>query len=191
MRAAYELSQKGDLFAAISQIEQLLKESPNFPPALCLLGDLFLQAGSPALAVDPLERAVDLSPEIVYSQFLLGCALGRLGNFSRAIHHLTIADRHKPDNPEIIRNLGWMKCMSGDVMDGRALLRQSIKLDPKNSLAYNDLGVSYMFTNDMRLDEAERWLRKALTLDPENAFIQSTWASFKELSAPFRKRGQK
>ena len=84
-----------------------------------------------------------------------------------------------------------MKCMSGDVDDGRKLLRQSIKLDPKNSLAYNDLGVSYMFTNDMRLDEAERWLRKALTLDPENASIQSTWASFEELSAPFRNKGQK
>ncbi len=71
---------------------------------------------------------------------------------------------------EIIRNIGWMKCMSGKVKEGRSCLRQSIKLDPKNGLAYNDLGASYMFTQDLNLQLAERWLKKALELEPNNAF---------------------
>ena len=78
--------------------------------------------------------------------------------------------------------------MSGRVREGRKLLRKSIELDPKNSLAYNDLGVSYMFTNDMKLHLAEWWLRKALELDPTNKFILNTWSSFEEVSAPFREK---
>ena len=187
MQEGFELTRKGDLFGAITKIEQLIKEFPDFPPGLCYLGDLYLQVGSPVLAIDPLEKAVAGDQQNAYSCFLLGCALGRTGNFSSAIHHLETADRLKPDNSEIIRNLGWLKCMSGEVKEGRKLLSKSIKLDPKNSLAYNDLGVSYMFTNDMKLHLAEQWLLKALKLDPGNKFIQDTWASFKELSAPLKK----
>lgn len=74
-----------------------------------------------------------------------------------------------------------MKCMSGEVKEGRAYLRQSIKLDPKNGLACNDLGASYMFTQDFNARLAEHWLKKALQLEPNSVFIQNTWKSFQEL----------
>jgi Flp pilus assembly protein TadD len=190
MRQGLELADKGDLFGAIRHTEQLIKEFPDFPPGLCLLGDLYLQVGSPALAIDPLEKAVAAAPQHPYSQFLLGCGLGRTGNFTRAIHHLLIADQLRPNNPEILRNLGWMKSMHGEVKEGRELLRKSIRLNPKNSLAYNDLGVSYMFTSDMDLRMAKRYIGKALELDPENKFIQGTWKSFQEMFHPLSRKNK-
>jgi Flp pilus assembly protein TadD len=181
MRQALDLADCGDLLGGIEKLEELTKQYSNYVPAQCFLGDLYLQIGSPMLAIEPLEKAVHASPEVPLSQYLLGCALGRLGKFERALHHLYTADRLRPNDPEILRNIGWMKCMSGDVKDGRTYLRRSIKLDPKNGLAYNDLGASYMFTRDFNARLAERWLKKALQTEPNNAFIQSTWKSFQEL----------
>jgi len=181
MQQSLDLARRGDLFRAIQQAEELTKRYPEYVPAQCLLGDLYLRIGSPMLAIEPLEKAIHTSPEYALPQYLLGCALGRLAKFERALHHLFIADRLKPNDPEILRNIGWMKCMSGEVKEGRSYLRQSIKLDPENGLAYNDLGASYMFTQDLNPRLAERWLKKALQVEPDNPFIQDTWQSFQEL----------
>ncbi|MBI4547028.1 MAG: tetratricopeptide repeat protein [Ignavibacteriae bacterium] len=140
------------------------------------------------MALDPLEKAVQIDPQHDFSQFLLGCALGRLGKFARALSHLQIADQLRPNNPEITRNIGWMMCMQGNFKEGRTLLRRAIKLYPKNALAYNDLGASYLFGEDIDIDLAERWFKKALEIDPDNAFIQSTYASFKELTRGIKKK---
>lgn len=179
---AIRLFDEGKIFEALECAEKLNREHPEFLPGLGLLGDLYLTAGSPQLAIDPLMRLVSEDPDNYNGQFLLGCALGRTRQFEQAIDHLRIANRLLPNNSEILRNLGWIKCMKGEVEDGRSLLRSSIKLNPNLGLAYNDLGVSYMFTQDMNLTEAKRWLTKALEVEPNNTFIQQTWQSFQELT---------
>lgn len=178
---AIRLFDEGKIFEALECAERLNREQPEFLPGLGLLGDLYLTAGSPQLAIDPLMRLVSEDPDNCNGQFLLGCALGRTRQFEQAIAHLRIANRLTPNNSEILRNLGWMKCMKGEVEDGRSLLRRSIKLNPNHGLAYNDLGASYFFTPDMDLTEAMRWLTKALEVEPNNTFIQQTWQSFQEV----------
>lgn len=99
MRLALELADGGDLLGGIEKIEELTRQYSNYVPAQCLLGDLYLQICSPVLAIEPLEKAVHMFPEVPLSQYLLGCALGRLGKFQRALQHLFIADRLKPNDP--------------------------------------------------------------------------------------------
>lgn len=188
MRHCLDLADRGDLFGAVQQLEELTKQHPHYAPAQCLLGDLYLRIGSPMLAIEPLEKAVHTSPEHPLPRYLLGCALGKLGEFQRALDHLFVADRLKPNDAEILRNIGWMKCMSGEVKEGRRCLRQSIKLDPTNGLAYNDLGASYMLTHDLNLQLAERWLKKTLEIEPNSVFIQNTWQSFQQLFSKFKSK---
>jgi tetratricopeptide (TPR) repeat protein len=38
------------------------------------------------------------------------------GEFDRAIEILAIANKNLPNNPEILRNLGWAHVMKGEVM---------------------------------------------------------------------------
>jgi|CXWL01.1.fsa_nt_gi Flp pilus assembly protein TadD len=113
--------------------------------------------------------------------YLLGCALGRCMKFRPAIRHLNIANTMNPNNAEIIRNIGWIRCMQDNINDGRELLKKAIKLDPSNALAYNDLGASYMFEEN--LEEAQTWLKKAVELDPEDEFIHNTAEKLEELMA--------
>lgn len=113
--------------------------------------------------------------------YLLGCAYGRTLQFRPAIRHLNIADKMNPENSEIIRNIGWIRCMQDKADTGRNLLQKAIKLDPENALAYNDLGASYLFED--QLDEAEKWIKKAVNMDPEDNFIQNTADKLEEVIA--------
>jgi tetratricopeptide (TPR) repeat protein len=113
--------------------------------------------------------------------YLLGCAYGRCMKLRPAIRHLNLADKMNPDNAEIIRNIGWIRCMQEKPDNGRKLLKKAIQLDPSNALAYNDLGASYLF--EERLDEAQEWIKKAIEMDPEDNFIRNTADKLEELIA--------
>lgn len=122
--------------------------------------------------------------------YLLGCAYGRCMKFLPAIRHLNIADKMNPKNAEIIRNIGWIRCMQDKPANGRTLLKKAIKIDPTNALAYNDLGASYLF--EEQLDEAQKWISKAMKMDPDDHFIQNTADKLEDLIAytTLLKKGQ-
>jgi tetratricopeptide (TPR) repeat protein len=113
--------------------------------------------------------------------YLLGCAYGRCLMMRPAIRHLNLADKLNPNNAEIIRNIGWIRCMQEKTDNGRNLLKKAIKLDPENALAYNDLGASYLF--EEKLDEAQVWISKAIKMDPEDNFIRNTADKLEDLLA--------
>ncbi|NIR50749.1 hypothetical protein GWO43_19375 [candidate division KSB1 bacterium] len=49
----------------------------------------------------------------------------------------------RPKDDEVLRNLGWMRCMKGEVEKGRETLQRVLKIDPENALIHNDLAASY------------------------------------------------
>ncbi len=113
--------------------------------------------------------------------FLLGCAYSKCNQFTPAIRHLNIAQEMNPENAEVVRNIGWIRCLQKKQNTGRKLLRKAISMDPQNALAYNDLGASYLFDQDF--DEAEKWIAKAKDLDPLDEMIISTSEKLEELKA--------
>ncbi len=113
--------------------------------------------------------------------FLLGCAYSKCNQFQPAIKNLNVAKAMNPENAEVIRNIGWIRCLQQKQNTGRKLLRKAISMDPENALAYNDLGASYLF--EQNFDEAEKWIKKAKKLDPEDEMIISTAEKLEELKA--------
>ena len=116
-----------------------------------------------------------------FDYYLLGCAYAKAMKFKPAVYYLNLADQINPENTEILRNLGWVKCMQEKKEIGRTLLRKAIELDPKNALAYNDLGASYMFDNNLK--NAEYWIKQARQLDPFDSFIAETEDKLNDLLA--------
>lgn len=127
------------------------------------------------------QSNTDQSNYLWVDHYLLGCAYGRTMKFRNAIRHLNLANQMNPKNAEIIRNIGWIRCIQEKKDTGRKLLRQAINLDPSNALAYNDLGASFMF--DEQFDEAEKWIDKARQIDPDDEFIIRTADKLEELRA--------
>lgn len=143
------------------------------------------------------QLRADASPEDLrhtawVDHYLLGCAYGRCLKFRHAIRHLNIADKLNPENSEIIRNMGWIRCLQKKKDTGRKLLKRAIDLDPHNALAYNDMGASYLF--EEKFDEAKKWIDEAVKIDPNDEFILKTVDKLEELTAYqvlFRKKSPK
>lgn len=113
--------------------------------------------------------------------YLLGCAYGRCMQFRQGIKQLEIANQLNPDHSEIVRNIGWIQCMNKQPIKGRKNLMRAITIDKKNALAYNDMGASYLF--DGNIEEAKKWIDKAVSLDPSDPFIKTTADKLDELKA--------
>jgi len=203
----------GEFEEAISQLLVLMNDYPDNYYVTSLLGECYLSIGEPEKAIKPLEWATKNYPKrklnslkkgsrpsekhtisvlkrmlssrenkgVWVDHYLLGCALGRCMEFKRAIVHLNKANTMSPNNSEIVRNLGWIQCMNENERTGRALLMRALSIDPQNALAHNDLGASYLFAGD--LDQAKKWIDKALALDPDDPFIVDTSDKLEELRA--------
>ena len=86
-----------------------------------------------------------------------------------------------PNVPSVVYDYA-MACEKNhqyDLME--TLLRQLIKLEPGNPNAYNALGYS-MADRNQHLDEADKLIQKANSLDPTDAFIMDSlgWVKFRE-----------
>lgn len=74
----------GDLAGALADYEQVLRRNPDQPDALWLKGTVHIQSGEPALAVDPLEKALTHRPQDAAIWNNLGVALQGAGHTERA-----------------------------------------------------------------------------------------------------------
>jgi Flp pilus assembly protein TadD len=62
----------------------------------------------------------------------------------------------------------------GKTDQGLSAMESILKINPDNADALNYIGYTWT-TRGERLDDAERLLKHALTLRPDNAFIQDSW----------------
>ena len=122
-----------------------------------------------------LRKAIELNPENANYHCLLGATLTKRERFEEAIFEFEEASRLAPNNPEILRNLGWAIFMKGDIDQGRALIERSLELDPENVLALCDLAVVLM--RGLQYQKAERLLKKAQKIEPNNPFVEKTLAA--------------
>lgn len=181
IRQAVDLARQGRVEEAIPLLEDVINEYPDYAPAYGILGSIYVEIGYPESAIELLEQAKELEPNDFKARYWLGCALGRAFQLEEGISELKAADRLKPNDDEILRNIGWMTCMSGDAEEGRKILLRSIEIDPTNALTYNDMAASYMYTNDKDFKKAEEWLKEALSIEPQHPFIRNTWENLQDM----------
>ena len=98
-----------------------------------MLGVLALEADAPARAVEHLERAVELAPNMALYFTNLGLAHGRLGAFEPSAQALSRAVELAPELAVAQRNLGLVRCDLGDFTGGIACLERAAVLEPESA----------------------------------------------------------
>ncbi len=78
-----------------------------------------------------------------------------------------------PDNPKALSVMGWIYMQVERFGVARVLMEKAASIVPMTEI-YNNLGMCEM--GCLRWDEAERWLRKALRLDPTNSAAMNNMA---------------
>ncbi len=154
----------GHIERAEKIVIRMLKEYPDHPIALSHAGDFFLHMKEAPLALPLLRRYASIAPLDSKAHFLLGVAYAKVARFWHACESLGKANALRPNDAEIIRQLGWSTGLKGEVEECRNLLLRAIALSPESPFAYADMGASYLFTGDT--EKAQAWLAKSLERDP-------------------------
>jgi tetratricopeptide (TPR) repeat protein len=182
---AIDLADQGEFRDAIELLYEVIDRHPDFENGYEMIGEYYLLNAQPDMAIRPLEIVLEMNQDNFIAHFLLGCAYGRTLLFDEALEELKIAQEMQPKDPEVLRNLGWITCMAGDLKQGRQLLLEAMKIAPQNGLIYNDLAASYLFTKSRDREKAKYWLELALKVEPDEPFIRQTYQAFCDMSKEF------
>jgi tetratricopeptide (TPR) repeat protein len=206
---------KGDLGAARGWLRQLLLVAPDEAEVRARVAALWLEARQAAdaldavgggedprlaflrgLALQQLRRwgeaasafaevpatAADLYPS---ARAALGYALGRAGRPAEAVRALKRGLAAQPQDPTMLYALGEAYDRAGQRDAALAQMRAVLAVKADHAEALNFLGYAYAERGE-RLDEAQRYIERALAVEPENGYYLDSlgWVLFKKGDYP-------
>lgn len=120
--------------------------------------------GRSALALDDYRRALERDPGLFPARLRLTEILLDKAEVREALEHLDRLGQQAPDRPEVPARLGQARLLQGRREEARPLLESAVGKMPRDVRLLIDLGKLEL--QDERPAAAERWLRRALAVDP-------------------------
>ena len=157
-------------------------------------GRNLLNHGYNAQAMKAFGRAVELAPSRFDACVTIAAILLSKDMYAESIPYFEKAiaippgSSDRPDetmdniwDSELYLSIGGAYYGMGRIEDAENAYREALKLNPKNSTAYNDWGYMYA-DNGIKLDEALKLTKRAVEMRPrEGAYVDSLgWALFKK-----------
>ncbi len=162
----------GDLAGAEAAYRLILRNHPNHPGVLQLLGVVASQGGHNGEAVELIEKSISLNPDNAAAQSNLGVVLNKLDRNVESANACRAALRLEPDNAESLYNLGNALIGTQQPALAAASYRRALKLKPDYAEAMNNLGSALMACGD--LEEAAAACRRSLELMPDTHAAHSS-----------------
>ncbi len=128
-----------------------------------------------------LKKAIEKnkkSPPQVHSMY--ASLLEENGEVGKALGVMKDAVKNYPDEAQVQFYYGTLQDKAGDKGQVVATMKEVLKLNPNHVQGMNYLAYTWAEQND-NLEEAEKMARKALDLEPKDAYIMDTlgWVLFK------------
>jgi predicted O-linked N-acetylglucosamine transferase (SPINDLY family) len=164
---AIQHHQAGRLHAAEQIYREVLRAEPNHADAIHLLGVISSQVGKHEIAIERIERAIELNRTKAAFHSNLGGAYRALHRIPEAVACYRRALELKPDYVEAHYNLGIAFKDQGNPEEAIACYRRALELKPDFAAAHNNLG--NVLRDQGKLDEAVACYRRALELKPDFA----------------------
>ncbi len=175
---------------ALVHLQAVGPESRFYTDAAIQQAGIFSQKNQPQKAIDVLESALDnldesRSAEKVKLMKFLSAFYLENKDFGKAVALLNDGLAIDPDNTEFQYELGVVFDHMGDNRKAVEQMKTVLELDPENADALNYLGYTYADAG-IKLEEAERLIRKALEKKPGNGYILDSmgWLYFKKGDYP-------
>ncbi len=156
---------QGDIALAIAELQRAKQQTPGNLQVITLLGDCYLRTGRNQDVIDLLTPIQQANPTEPAFQYLLGMALLREGQVTRA---QTIIDPilRNGDSAQADLLMGTSKYMTADFAGARDDFAKAITLNPNLPEVYKYSGLALLSTGDQ--DAAKAAFEKALQSDPND-----------------------
>ncbi len=166
-KLAGEHARAGRLVQAEGILRQILKQRPNDPEALHQLAIVAHQAGKTPFAVQLIDRALTVNPNVHIFQANIAEMYRRIGQPQKAIEHGHRAVALKPEAADAYNNLGIAYFDIGDFETAIVNYDKAITIRPRFAEAVSNKGNAFRQTR--RFAEAETEYRRALAINPSYA----------------------
>lgn len=160
------LLRTGDPAAAVPVLNQALAQQPD-AATQHELGRAYYTLGRLPEAIQALESAVKLDPDLTEARDTLGNMLAESGDLARAETELKEAIRRQPDFANAYGNLGKVLFVKGALAQGEQAYQKAVALAPSNASIRFNYGVALAQAG--RFPEAETQVTAALAADPAKA----------------------
>ncbi|MDD3030398.1 MAG: tetratricopeptide repeat protein [Alphaproteobacteria bacterium] len=147
--------------------QNALREKPDNPACLYLMGTLEFDFHRFDKAEALMRRSVELMPTVAQTHFGLAQVLASLGKNQDAQTHYEKTIELKADHAEAWFGLGNVRSLLGQREEGAKAYEKTLDLKPDHAAALNNLGV--FFCDKGAYDNAVRLHKKALALCPSYA----------------------
>lgn len=162
---------------AMAVLKLWLARDPDNPRALELRGRTYVTGKGVARGAEDYRRVLELDPGRTDTRRRLAIALLDLGGYPEAADHLGVLLRDAPGDPEATAMLARCYNFIGRRAEGRALLDAALERHPDDGLCLRTRG--QIALHDDQKPEAERWLRRAVAVWPQD--YQTQWLLFEAL----------
>jgi tetratricopeptide (TPR) repeat protein len=164
---------EGRLLEAETVCRQILTAQPNMPEAEHLLGVIAHQNGKLSDAIEHVQRAIKLAPQVALFHANLGEMLRLAGRPKLAVEAARRALAIEPQLPAALSNLGVALYELKDYEEAASAQRKAIAAAPNFAEAHSNLGNALHALR--QFDEAIAAYRRAIALKPDYA---DAWANF-------------
>jgi tetratricopeptide (TPR) repeat protein len=173
---------------AASLLQKLVGREPDEASAWSLLAQAQLGAGRPHDALEAASRAAALTPDDDWPHRLRSVALQTLGADESAVAAAREAVRVAPYLWQChVRLCEAIVLGRGDLDEAQAAAERSLELAPHESDPYYELGL--VAAKRGKHDEAERYFRQALAIDPDDAAAHNALARLRFAKSRFNPGG--
>jgi tetratricopeptide (TPR) repeat protein len=178
LQRGLELQQSGKLKEAEYFYQLVLRDNPDHPEALNLLGTLASKAKNHAVAIECLTKAVAVQPGNIFYRNNLGYCLNAARKSREAIPHFQKAIAANPRMLEPLVGLGNAHRFLGEGEEAEKVLRRALQLSPDNKRITSAL--AEVLIDLGRIKEGAEIYRAILAKEPENVGAIAGLASARE-----------
>ena len=129
----------GDHARSIQDYSAAIRLDAQYALAYQGRGDAYARTGQPERALQDYGEAIRLNPKNAYAYYSRGLVLAGTGDHQRSIEDLNEAIGRKPDFALAFRHRGMSRQQLGQVERAVADFDAAIRLDPRDTVALNEL----------------------------------------------------
>jgi len=178
LAAIYEETEKWS--EAIDHFLKVPPESQYYGEAMVHASYLLKQVKRADEAIAVIKKATELRKDVAQFYAIHASLLDEAGDFKKAAVVLEEGIRRFPENVQLKFFLGTVNDHLGNHNDVIANMKEVIELDPNHVQGLNYLAFTYAEAN-RNLEEAERLVRRALEIEPNDGYVLDTlgWILYK------------
>ena len=174
--------------AAISALQRLVNDYPQFYPAYRKITDAYLLSEELDSAEEVFRKMIAADSVNAYAYYALARIDQKQKKHDDAIEKLKKCIALKPDFPAAYGTHGGLPeafHAKKELAAGKQFFRELIAKMPENSFAYYGLGRLYAFENDWQ--NAEKFLKKSIAMKPVQEFSYSILQYVYESQGDYKK----